>query len=88
MDRAGNPNPTALQRTVNPNPNVLQVYNRIEKQIGAQVDRIDGSELTKRLNRLSDTYIEAMKNKLIFRDVIIEASSTSLSCADSLPCLA
>lgn len=49
-----------------------QVYNRIEKQIAGQVEKIDGSELTKRLNRLSDTYIEAMKNKLIFRDVIIE----------------
>ena len=50
-----------------------QVYDRIEKQIAGQVEKIDGAELTKRLNRLSDTYIEAMKNKLIFRDVIIEA---------------
>jgi len=48
-----------------------QVYSRIEKQIRNKVNDIDSKKLTERLCSESTEYVAAMKEKLIFLDVVI-----------------
>ena len=50
-----------------------KVYRRINNQIAKQVDERKTGDINRRLNDQMDKYVEAVKTKVLFRDIIIES---------------
>lgn len=64
---------------------VQRVFERLDKQLAEKMQKLSSKELSARLNKLFDQYIDAASRKTIYRDVIIESEYDPMEAKAFIP---